>query len=1183
MPRITPLLWCLAFLPLELPASLIGHWRFDQDSGSIAIDDLGLHDGTWVPGLDATPDWQPAEGLLGGAIDFPGFGNHQNYFSIPSIPALNGTPQGISVSVWVKPSRSSGYRGIFMSRQVNDGEADQLYGLGHEDTWIDGRVSGSGVDSQESSVPVSDEWIHLAWVWDNEAGTQKLYVDGTPSGATGTYPANFNFTSNSDWRIGDDECCNGRNFKGLMDDLSVWDHPLSDVEVAELHFNGLNGYAASESPPPPNTDPLNVGVVINEIHYDPDPKTQRIEFIELLNTNDIPVDLSGLTISSGVDFVFPADTILDATSYLILAENAAEFTTIFPSMPFGTQVFEFEGALSNEGETITLLQANGTILDEVDYRAEFPWPISPNGEGSSMQLINGTLDNDLGGSWRGATPTPGIGNSVFTLSAPPAISQVDHSPKIPTSTEATTISAKVSDPDSVAAVELLYQIVEPGAYIPAFLPLSSSVLKSSPTTPLTTNPAFEDPANWTTIPMTPVGDIYSATIPAQAHRTLVRYRIRITDTPGNSVRVPYADDPSLNFAYFSYDGVPAYTADLDSVHPGGAGHAYSSELLTSLPVFHLITDPDDLKQCWAYNSGDRVSSVASRKAFNWEGAMVYDNVVYDHIKYRLRQRNDRYAGQGRRSMRFRFQKGHYLQARDPDGKKYPAKWRSMNTSKMSRFAEGANHGMRELVSSRLWNLAGVVAPEFQHVHFRVIDDAAEAADQYTGDFYGLSMIFEDVDAQFLENRDLLRGNVYKLKDGSSNPKDLQKYQARDAVTNATDFLNIRNNLGPPDQSDQWLREHVDWDSWYLYAALGEGFRHYDFAPYHQKNRIWYFKPDPINPLGLMSVIPHDTDATWKRGTNDSQWNDPRYGPGNGYRGRVVGIDLPKEAIQEITGLDETDGENHPEREAFMLEYRNVIREVRDLLWQPETVNSVIDEAYLNIAEISLADRDRWDAGPNSVGNENIGPLEDQINLMKSLAFTEDLYMGSSLAGGRAQWLTNLAIDPKAPNKPVISYTGPENFPAGSLSFASSYFRDPDGNGTFAKMEWRIAEVGPDNFEWHATWESGGLTAFQSSITPPAVATRDGITHRARVRHQDTTGRWSPWSDPLEFTAGIPDLTLFRSSLVVTEIMYHPADPTPAEIAAGYLDDNDFEFIEIRNVSDSTVSLLDRALHQRYRF
>ena len=56
--------------------------------------------------------------------------------------------------------------------------------------------------------------------------------------------------------------------------------------------------------------------------------------------------------------------------------------------------------------------------------------------------------------------------------------------------------------------------------------------------------------------------IYTALIPAavQTHRRLVRYRITATDGLGASVTAPYADDPQPNFAYFVYDGVPAWTA-----------------------------------------------------------------------------------------------------------------------------------------------------------------------------------------------------------------------------------------------------------------------------------------------------------------------------------------------------------------------------------------------------------------------------------------------------------------------------------------------------------------------------------------------------------------------------------------------------------------------------------------------
>ena len=45
-------------------------------------------------------------------------------------------------------------------------------------------------------------------------------------------------------------------------------------------------------------------------------------------------------------------------------------------------------------------------------------------------------------------------------------------------------------------------------------------------------------------------------------------------------------------------------------------------------------------------------------------------------------------------------------------------------------------------------------------------------------------------------------------------------------------------------------------------------------------------------------------------------------------------------------------------------------------------------------------------------------------------------------------------------------------------------------------------------------------------------------------------------------------------VVINEIMYHPADPTPEELAAGFPNDDDFEFLELRNTSDQPVDLRD---------
>jgi len=1071
-------------------AELIAAWRFDENTGSVATDSIGGFNGNWVPGQDNSPSWQPEDGLFGGAMRFPGNGTHENYFRIPDFSALENAP-GLTISVWLQPDGESGYRGIFMTRDVTDNDGGtspgQNYGLGHEDDHLDARISGAPVDTPSGTVPASNEWIHAALVWDQSSGDFRAYINGQQSGGSKQANLNLNIISSGEWRIGDDACCSNRNFDGLMDDLAVWDEPLNEGAILELYQNGLNGIKAGEDPPLPVTEALNVGLVINEVHYDSDPKTEFTEFVELLNTNDTPMDLSGFRFTNGIDYTFPPNTIIPATGYILLAETPDSLSNSFRRIPDETQLFQYAGSLDSDGDTLILESGTGIEIDRVKYKDEFPWPISPDGDGASMQLVNAKVDNDLGGAWAGAFPTPGYQNSVFAENAPPQIRQVSHLPEMPNSSQTTTITTKVDDLDGVSDVILSYQIVEPGNYISAFFPLPRGVVQNDPNRSRTPNPAFEDPANWNLIQMVDDGtngdalagdSTYTAVIPAQPHRTLVRYRITATDTLSESIRAPFSDDPSLNFAFFSYDGVPDYVADIDSVHPDGAGHVYPSSLLTSLPVYHLITDADDLIQCWAYDSADRVGSVEARKAYNWEGTLVYDGAVYDHMNYRLRQRNDRYAGQGRRSMKFRFHKGNYFQARDPRGKKYDYKWKTMNTSKMTRFGSNSSFGLREMTSSRLWNLAGALSPEFQHIHFRVIDGAEEALDQYHGDFYGLAMTFEDVDAQFVKERGIPRGNIYKLKDGASNPKDLQKYQARTAVSDASDFINIRDNLGPPTQSDQWLRDHVDWDRWYLYAALGEGFRHYDFSPAFQKNRIWYFAPSETNPLGKMSVIPHDTDADWGFGTNDGQWDDPRYSGGSlpdgtTYRGRVVGIDLPKEAIQEIAGLDGTDGENHPERESFMLEYRNVIREIYDLFWNPETVYSEMHRAYLNIAEFSLADRDRWDKGPDDAGFENMISIEQIINPIKSLAFEEDRYRGENVQGGRHEWLRRLAVDTLIPDTPTLSYTGSEDYRPGSISFASTAFTDPEGSGSFGAMEWRVAEVPPSTTPTQTEYLSSG--------------------------------------------------------------------------------------------------------------
>ena len=145
-------------------------------------------------------------------------------------------------------------------------------------------------------------------------------------------------------------------------------------------------------------------VVINEIHYNGEPNNAANEFVELHNTGEEAVDLSGWFFNSGIEFQFPNGTEMAAGGYLVIAERPSSLQRDFGVAALGP----YGGQLAGDGETLELRRADGFIADSVSYRSKFPWPVGAGGTGASMELINPGLDNDLGGSsGRGLQPRGG--------------------------------------------------------------------------------------------------------------------------------------------------------------------------------------------------------------------------------------------------------------------------------------------------------------------------------------------------------------------------------------------------------------------------------------------------------------------------------------------------------------------------------------------------------------------------------------------------------------------------------------------------------------------------------------------------------------------------------------------------------------------------------------------------------
>lgn len=146
-------------------------------------------------------------------------------------------------------------------------------------------------------------------------------------------------------------------------------------------------------------------LVISEIHYRPADASPAelaaglsnrddFEFVEVMNTRTQTLNLSGVrfvrTGSAGIDFDF-SDTRLRTLApggRLLLVRNRAAFELRHGTGLADQIAGEYSGNLSNDGDTLTLLDASGEPIHAFTYNDKSPWPEGPDGGGFSLVLIN---------------------------------------------------------------------------------------------------------------------------------------------------------------------------------------------------------------------------------------------------------------------------------------------------------------------------------------------------------------------------------------------------------------------------------------------------------------------------------------------------------------------------------------------------------------------------------------------------------------------------------------------------------------------------------------------------------------------------------------------------------------------------------------------------------------------------
>jgi hypothetical protein len=264
-------------------------------------------------------------------------------------------------------------------------------------------------------------------------------------------------------------------------------------------------------------------VIINEIMYHPQSERTSEEYIELRNTGSSAVNLAGWRLNRGVGYDF-SNVSITAGGYVVVAANPSAFALKYGSV--GTVLGPWEGILSNSGEEIELEDASGNRVDIVAYADEgdwaarrrlgstgWEWYAEHDGLGKSLELMNSRLDNSVAQNWASSlTPqgTPGGLNSVNANNAPPLISEVEHFPAVPKSTDPITIRARVIDESSSGLTATLrYRDAIGGSFSSA--------------------PMFDDGANNDGAAS---DGVFATVVPAFPALRIIEFYIEATDTTG---------------------------------------------------------------------------------------------------------------------------------------------------------------------------------------------------------------------------------------------------------------------------------------------------------------------------------------------------------------------------------------------------------------------------------------------------------------------------------------------------------------------------------------------------------------------------------------------------------------------------------------------------------------------------
>jgi hypothetical protein len=207
---------------VNLASGLISRWKLDEASGNLADSGGGMNTGMVSGATRVEGGYPGARYANPRSLRFDG-DNDFVELGIRSLPANN---QRQSVAFWVNITAMPTNNRVCFS--MTDGEmgGGSRLKIGFKDNRV---AAWKGGDDDLVTAPaMSPGWHHYVYTYDGN--THRLYLDGVQRGSSGTAP-DTGAVQNA--RIGA-IYNNAENFQGQIDEVRVYNRPLTPAEVMAL-------------------------------------------------------------------------------------------------------------------------------------------------------------------------------------------------------------------------------------------------------------------------------------------------------------------------------------------------------------------------------------------------------------------------------------------------------------------------------------------------------------------------------------------------------------------------------------------------------------------------------------------------------------------------------------------------------------------------------------------------------------------------------------------------------------------------------------------------------------------------------------------------------------------------------------------------------------------------------------